>query len=48
MFLGALKPEEGSFKPVGPTNPGEVQGSTTEVKDVELLQKGVPDGPPSP
>ena len=48
MFLGALKPEEGPVNPVGPTNAGELQGSTTDVKDVELLQKVAPDGPPSP
>jgi len=48
MFLGVVKPEGGSLKPVGPTNAGESQGSTTDVKDVELLQKGAPEGPPSP
>jgi hypothetical protein len=48
MFLGALKPEDGSFKPVGPTSPVELQGSTTEVTEVELLQNGAPEGPPSP
>jgi hypothetical protein len=48
MFRGALKPDDGSVKPVGPTRVGELQGTTTEVVDVELLQKGAPEGPPSP
>ncbi len=48
VFLGALKPEDGSVKPVGPINEDELQGNTTDVEDVELLQKGAPEGPPSP
>lgn len=56
-FLGAVRPEDGSVRPVGPTSvvalgvpvgTAEAQGKTAAVADVELLQKGAPEGPPSP
>jgi hypothetical protein len=47
-FSARSRPEDGSVKPVGPSQRGELQGSTTDVKDVELLQYGAPEGPPSP
>jgi hypothetical protein len=48
VFLGALGPEDGSVKPVRPANAEEVQGSTAAVVAVDVLQKGAPEGPPSP
>ena len=48
MFLGALRPEDGSVRPVGPVSVGELQGTTVEVNVVDVLQYGAPEGPPSP
>jgi len=48
IFLGALRPEDGSVNPVGPVSVGELQGTTADVSVVDVLQKGAPEGPPSP
>jgi hypothetical protein len=48
VLRGALSPDDGSVRPVGPVSDDELQGSTTDVVEVELLQKGAPEGPPSP
>lgn len=45
-FRGAVNPDGGSVRPVG--DDSEVQGTTADVIDVEVLQYGEPEGPPSP
>ena len=45
-FLGALSPAGDSVSPVGSER--EVQGTTVDVTDVDVLQYCGPDGPPSP
>jgi hypothetical protein len=51
-FRGALIPagDSSPFIPVGPVSVGELllQGTMVAVAEVELLQKGAPEGPPSP
>jgi hypothetical protein len=45
---GALIPAGDSVNPVGPVSVDELQGTTADVASVEVLQKGAPEGPPSP
>jgi hypothetical protein len=47
-FRGALIPAGDSVSPVGPVRVDEVQGTMTAVALVAVLQKGAPEGPPSP
>jgi hypothetical protein len=41
-FRGALIPAGDSVRPVGPVSVEELQGTTTDVAVVEVLQKGAP------
>jgi hypothetical protein len=47
-FRGALIPAGDSVSPVGPVSAEELQGTTAVVALVAVLQKGAPEGPPSP
>ena len=45
-FLGAVRPAGDSVRPV--VWGSEVQGTTVDVKVVDVLQLGEPEAPPSP